>query len=192
SAMMRSGLTGVDHAASRKRWKPIDLNLAAMIVYAQTNLGPRRDGPKIGRLERSAEFIVWMVLRKAAVILRMRTAFRTSPQVGNQLLQLRHTSFYHDGDKKLSRQRVDQDIRAMSRHATLPRFHTNLAPQPATVQNQGRSSRQLTNSFAKKTRQWGIMPEDPAHLLAFLIRSSEQLAFDMTRFAGAKESFFQA
>src|SRR5204863_6231511 len=125
--IMRFGSTGIDHAASRKGWKPIDLNLAAMIVYAQTNLGPRRNSPKIRRLERSAEFIVRMVLRKTAVILRMRTAFTTSPQVGNQLLQLRHTSFYHDGDKKLSRQRADQDIRSMSRRAILPRFQTNLA-----------------------------------------------------------------
>lgn len=79
-----------------------------------------------------------MILRKAAIVFQMHAAFAAGFEIRDELLKLGGAALYFDGDKDLSRRRLDQDVYAI-RHiavALAVRLEQNVARQPAALQDQ--------------------------------------------------------
>ena len=93
-----------------------------------------------------------MVLRKAAIALRVRSTPRTGAQIGDQFLQLDRTSFYFDPDVGSVGSRPYQQVKPVRRRAMLwpAPLQNNLTSQPATFQHKERGGGELANILAQK------------------------------------------
>src|SRR5687768_14922289 len=94
-----------------------------------------------------------MVLRKAAIALRVRAAARTGAQIGDQFLQLDRASFYFDPDVRAIAGRSDQQVESVGRGAMLrpASLQNDLISQPTTFQDKEREGRELTNILAQQS-----------------------------------------
>lgn len=77
----RSRLAEFEQTAGRQRRQCFQLERVRFVLHGQTNLAVRRDRPKISGLVRNTELVAWMVLRKPAILVRVRAAPRTGAQV---------------------------------------------------------------------------------------------------------------
>ena len=183
------------HAARWKRSQLLQLDRAIVIFHSKTDIGIRRDRPKISRLVESAEFVFRMVLRKAAIIFRVCSALAARSEICDKLLELGHTALYFDAGQNLSRLRLNQNVYAI-RHFVVVlevRLHQNVAREPTAFHDQRRSCGELTNAFPKKARRRRVTPEDLAHCLpgvSFAWRK-EQVALDVAQLIRSEQSSFQ-
>ena len=78
-----------------------------------------------------------MVLRKAAIVFQVRAAIAACFEIGNKFLKLGRAALYFDGDKDLSRRRLDQDVYAIRGVAVVlaVRLQQNMAREPTTLDN---------------------------------------------------------
>ena len=84
-----------------------------VIFHSETDIGIRRDRPKISWFVEGAEFVFRMVLRKAAVVFRVGSAFAARSEICDELLKLGHAALYFDAGQDLSRRRLNQDVYAI-------------------------------------------------------------------------------
>ena len=104
------------------------------------------------RLFRHAEFVARMVLRETAIGVRVLAAPGAGPQVGHQFVQFDRAPSDLDPDENFARRRSHQQIELAGRGVMLvfAWFQTDVTPEPASLEDQPRGGRQLTNIFPKK------------------------------------------
>ncbi len=119
----------------------------------EAELAVRRHRPKKRRLQSEAKLMARMVLRKTALRVRVWAAPGTSAQVRHQFVQLGPGSSDLDPDKELTGRRSYEQIKLVRRGVLLlfARFQGDMTPEPATLENEARGGRKLTNVFPEKS-----------------------------------------
>ena len=126
-------LAQLQQTARRQRRKRLEIQRVLVTFYRQAKLAIRRDRPEISWPLGKVELVSRMVLRKAAIGVRVRSAARAGAQIGDQFFQLEPAAFYLDGNEDFAGQRADREIETFGRGAMLraARLEADVTPEPA-------------------------------------------------------------
>lgn len=149
-------LAHFQQTARRQGSEGLEIQRVLITFYRQAKFAIRRDRPEIGRPLGKVELVARMVLREAAIRVRVRSAARAGAQIGDQLFEFEPAAFYLYRNENFVRVQSHQEIetiggRAMFRAAWLEK---KMPFQPAPLQNQLAGRRELADVFAHKAERF--------------------------------------
>ena len=164
----------------RQRRELLENDGAPLVFEREGQFAIGRDSPKELRPRPERKFVARMILREAAIALRVLPAPRAGMEVRNQFFQLNPRTFCFHPDQESPIVRSHDEIESCRRRVMLraPGLKSNMLGQPTPLIDQADCSGNLANIFPQQPGGGATREERVKRLGGSRARALEQIALE--------------